>query len=733
MSDQPQRFFEFDNFLVDSQQRMVLRDGVPLDLTPKVFDILLELIESSGRVLEKKELMEHVWPDSFVEESNLTQHISTLRKKLGQEQSQQRYILTVPGRGYRFVMPVKSWDDDAVVTVQERVRSRITVRDEGDAPEPARELVQSSVRLLPPETARPVPRALIVGGLALLLVAGIVVAIFWPRRIASAPFSQVRLSRFTTDGRVACAAISPNGKEVAYAEANGAQQTLLIRQVVTSNAGVVVVPPLNIRYVGLTFSPDSNYIFYIAGLPNSPTTLYRVPALGGKPVALAEDVDSPPAFSPDGKQMVYVRGYPDAKESVLMNAGVDGSSETRLATLKFPRLGFTFGPAPSWSPDGKLVGCSISIADESGQYQEIYMVNAQTGELQPLTHRKWLRVYRMAWVKDGSGLMTTAADSETGVLQVWFVSYPSGEPRKITNDLNDYQGLTLTSDSKIAAVVESDQQSNIWVAPAVESGSAVQTTWNNYEGVDGLAWMPDGRLVYTAIKNNTQDLFVADLQGKQNVPLTENQANNYGVAVSPDGRTIVFTSTRDGKQHLWRMDADGNRVQRITDGVRDTNPVFTPDGKWIVYQSAVSGNPNIFKIPVEGGAPVRLTQVISGPPTVSPDGKTVACTQRLAALAKLKIALIPIDGLAPATLFEPKDVPRRLMIEWSKDGKSLVYIKTSGDVSNLWSMALDGGEPRQLTNFASDLIYNFAVSADGRLAVTRGRENTNVVLLDSVN
>src|SRR5262249_2580469 len=112
MDEHPQRFFEFENFLLDSQQRLAFRDGEPMDLTPKVFDILLELVESGGRVVEKKELMEKIWPDSFVEESNLTQHISTLRKKLGQDGNQQRFILTVPGRGYRFLLPVKSWDDD---------------------------------------------------------------------------------------------------------------------------------------------------------------------------------------------------------------------------------------------------------------------------------------------------------------------------------------------------------------------------------------------------------------------------------------------------------------------------------------------------------------------------------------------------------------------------------------------------------------------------------------------
>src|SRR2546430_2288604 len=172
MSEQLQRFYEFGDFLLDAQERLLFRDGEPLDLTPKVFDILLELVQKSGRVVEKKELMEKVWPDSFVEESNLTQHISTLRKKLAQSDTN-RYIMTVPGRGYRFLPSVKGWSDDAVVTVHERIRARVVVeeeagngneseqlvKDEGNVTtnteEPKREIIQA----LPPRRDTPPPAA----------------------------------------------------------------------------------------------------------------------------------------------------------------------------------------------------------------------------------------------------------------------------------------------------------------------------------------------------------------------------------------------------------------------------------------------------------------------------------------------------------------------------------------------------------------------------------------------
>jgi Tol biopolymer transport system component/DNA-binding winged helix-turn-helix (wHTH) protein len=735
MNGSSQRFFEFDNFLLDAQQRLLFRDGQPLELTPKVFDVLLELVESGGRVVEKKELMESVWPDSFVEESNLTQHISTLRKKLGQDASQQRYILTVPGRGYRFVLPVKSWDDDAVVTVQERVTSRISVADADQAIE--RDAISPAThRVLPaaPEPNRSLIKWTILVGIGVIVVG--VLSFFLLKTFRRQPivsFRNIRLSKFTTDGKVACAAISPNGKQVAYAETEGGQQSLWIRQVATSNTGVIVVGPSSVRYLGLTFSPDNDYIYYIAAPLNSPNTLYRVPALGGKPSALVEDVDSPPTFSPDGKQMAYVRGYPDAKESVLMIAGADGTGEKRSSTLKAPHYTFTFGPAPAWSPDGKRIMCSVSIADDQGQYQELYQVEVGNGETKPLTNRKWRRVFRMAWVNDGSGLVMSAADSETTLLQVWEVAYPSGEPRRITNDLNEYVGLTMTADSQTAAVVQTDQQANVFVAPAIDGHNAVQITSNNYDGLDGLGWSPDGRLLYTSARNAASDIWIVDAEGKQKIPLTENAGNNTSPAISPDGRTIVFVSTRDGKQHLWRMNADGSHLQKLTDGKQDLSPVFTTDGQWIIYRSSVIGNPNLFKLPVAGGPPVRLTEVISGSPAISPDGKTLACIQRPTALGKIKIATLALEGGMPAKLIEPKDVPRQLMLVWSPDGQSLVYIKNQGQVSNLWILPLNGGEAKQITNFDSDLIFNFAISREGHLALTRGNERSDVVLIGSAN
>src|SRR5580700_10949972 len=102
MPENTQCFFDFDRFRVDPHERVLLADGQPVSLTPKAFDTLLVLLEHSGHILEKDELLKRIWPDTFVEEGTLVQNISTLRKVLGEAPVGSAYIETIPRRGYRF-------------------------------------------------------------------------------------------------------------------------------------------------------------------------------------------------------------------------------------------------------------------------------------------------------------------------------------------------------------------------------------------------------------------------------------------------------------------------------------------------------------------------------------------------------------------------------------------------------------------------------------------------------
>src|SRR4029079_5558921 len=129
MKRQAKRLYIFGAFRIDVSDRVLFGESGAMPLTPKAFDTLLYLVENNGRVLTRDEIMTEVWPDSFVEENNLAQNISILRKALGTEGN--KLIETVPKRGYRFSASVsEEWDDGPSMIIRERTRSRVIVEEE---------------------------------------------------------------------------------------------------------------------------------------------------------------------------------------------------------------------------------------------------------------------------------------------------------------------------------------------------------------------------------------------------------------------------------------------------------------------------------------------------------------------------------------------------------------------------------------------------------------------------
>jgi DNA-binding winged helix-turn-helix (wHTH) protein/tetratricopeptide (TPR) repeat protein len=129
MSKQTNHFYEFGPFRVDAGRQLLLRDGQPVPLTSKTFETLLVLLQHSEQMVTKDELMKQLWPDTFVEESNLTYHISMLRKALGESPQDHRYLVTMAGRGYRFAEKVREVSDDGSLVVQSHSFERVTIEE----------------------------------------------------------------------------------------------------------------------------------------------------------------------------------------------------------------------------------------------------------------------------------------------------------------------------------------------------------------------------------------------------------------------------------------------------------------------------------------------------------------------------------------------------------------------------------------------------------------------------
>ena len=145
MNPDPKVVYEFGPFRMDPDKQVLLRDGQLIAVTPKTFETLLVLVRRGREVVSKEELLKEVWPDSFVEEANLSQHIFKLRKALGDTLEGERYIVTLPGRGYRFAVPVRTITEGGDVLIAQ-THSRAQIVIEEHAPEP----VETQPAALPP-------------------------------------------------------------------------------------------------------------------------------------------------------------------------------------------------------------------------------------------------------------------------------------------------------------------------------------------------------------------------------------------------------------------------------------------------------------------------------------------------------------------------------------------------------------------------------------------------------
>ncbi|MEK6336860.1 MAG: protein kinase [Acidobacteriota bacterium] len=548
-----------------------------------------------------------------------------------------------------------------------------------------------------------------------------------------APFSKIKVAKLTTSGRASQAAISPDGKYVVHVTGEPGRQSLSLRHIDTgSDKEIVASNGSNFSWI--TFSPNGSYVLYCR-VESGSYPFYQVPVLGGTPKkVIADDADTPPTFSPDGKRMAFVRGQPQKGEVLLMIANADGSGEQTFASYKLSKFNTTVWPAPSWSPDGETIAFAHRTPEGDGKGTNVVTIRVKDGVEKQITSRGWSLIAVLAWLADGSGLIMTAADAESGPSrQIWHVSYPGGEARRVTNDTNNYLGVNLTADSSALVAVQSEQTSNLWTAPDGDAARATQITSTRNEGLAGLAWTPDGRIVYTAGLRGRANLFLMNADGSGQKNLTNDAGSSSGPSVTPDGRQIVFSSSRAGPYNIWIMDIDGGNPRKLTSGSRDINPNCSPDGQWVFYTSTETDKQRLTKVSIQGGNPIQLTDYPSARPLISPDGKQLACgyVNEQERPPRWRLAIVPAEGGPPIKVFDviAFDSP----FQWAADGRSVLYNKTNNGVTNIWSQPVDGGPPKQLTDFKSDLIFRFDWSRLGKpLIMARGNISSDVVLISDL-
>ena len=560
----------------------------------------------------------------------------------------------------------------------------------------------------------------------------------WSRTTTPAPFQDMKITKLTFNGKAVSAVLSPDARQVVYVIDDGGRRSLWLRQVATGT-DVQLTQPEDTFYFSLTISPDGNFLYYaFGGMSIQNRVLYRMPVLGGSPRKVVDDIGGPIGFSPDGKQIAFVRttlrgenvrsgqrgGTSEPGEVALIVANADGTEERKIATRQGGpnRFGNFFFGGVVWSPDGKRIATVARATDASGRFQNVIEVPVEGGPERVLTAQRWYQIQRLAWLSDGSGLLMTAAEqaSDTRSRQIWHLSYPGGEARKITNDLNNYTGISLNADSSVLVTVQENQATDIWVAPDGDAARATQykSVSSNLDGFDGVIWTPDGKIVFNSMAGGREGIWIMEGDGRSRKPLSTTETIDYGPSITTDGRYVVFTSERTGTPAGWRMDLDGGNAKQLT------RAGVAGDG-WVVYTERQA----LWKAPIDGGEPVRLSDKFMVRCAVSQDGKMVACSLETPG-APARLAVLPIEGGSPVKVFDARfALPARM--RWTPDGRSVTYIGRQDGLDDIWSQSIDGGEPKRITNFKADNIFSFDWSRDNKLVISYGTSTSDVVLIRS--
>jgi Tol biopolymer transport system component len=525
----------------------------------------------------------------------------------------------------------------------------------------------------------------------------------WPE-----PFGHVRLERIAGTEATRSSAISPDGRYLAEARVDGSKSALWVRDVGDSSARrLTLLSEGAISY--LAFSPDSQYVYFTRNdydaVPEMPAmgVVYRVSVRGGEPSRVVENVYSPASPSPDGSRFAFSRVSPDGR-SELVVATADGASEVVVAERRRPDM---FGPcAPAWSPDGRTLAVP---------HRGLTEFSLEDGVDRPIGATGWGSIEQILWFPDGRGMILCAAGPGEQALQIWYVTYPEGEPRRITNDLENYGSLSLTRDAKTLVAVKEAMQAYVWVSPDGDVGRATAVAGSKHGVFRDISWTPDGSILVPG----TTEAAVVGRDGSSRRLFGRERGMNL-LSVAPNGRYVVFTQRPERAIEVWRADIDGRNPVRLAVG---NTPTCSPDG-WVVYTGP---GQRLWRVPIEGGEPVPVSDVRASCPSVSPDGRLVACWYQPDRESRPRVAVVDLED---GRLVRAFDVEASSSLDWTPDGRAVCFVAQTEGAANVWAQPLAGGAPRQVTRLGAGDIYGFDWSPFGLLYATAVNTADTILIED---
>jgi DNA-binding winged helix-turn-helix (wHTH) protein/Tol biopolymer transport system component len=584
-----QRIYMFGPFRLDPREQLLTCDGKAVPLSPKTLDTLLVLVQNAGRLVEKDALLRELWPETFVEEGNLTKHVSILRKVLSEFANNTEYIETVPKRGYRFVIEViqapERLPDPATLPLPPKVHQASPAH----AAQPAREV---------PVVKEPSTHWQRAWRRVMLALAGLGLAVVALKQIASpgSALRAVRITQLTHSGRAAWVhQLMTDGARLYFVEKTGGHWALA--WVPVAGGDPVPLPTPFPNTILLDISPDRNELLlasfqgYEEEFP-----LWIMPTTGGSPRRAANLVTSDAAaWLPGGKRILFSR------ESDLYVANQDGSELRRVATipgkLRHPR----------WSPDGRVLRLtvedrrtgSVTLLEGAADGTNLHPWRPSQGQ----SKAGWLVGECCGvWTPNGHFFYRSSQGDTVGL---WA--------------LGERTGLFRRPDSS-PYLVHATSTPPDFFHPAVSL---------------------DGKRIFFISYQESRELVRYDAATQRSIPYLS------GVPIrnaefSPDGNWVAYI-TQDWT--LWRSRPDGSgRLQLTFPPLNAAKPQWSPDGAQIAFRGDLPDSSRIYLVSPDGGSPEPMTSDPNvGSLCWSPDGNSLIYSRNTRLQSGERSAMVQLD------------------------------------------------------------------------------------------
>ena len=719
MNNEIGSLYEFGEFKFDSKRGKLRRDDELILLSPKASELLKLLLERNGEYISKEEIFAELWVDTFVEDGVLTQNIYTLRKALGNNEDGSPIIENKTRLGYRITTEINKIEqtNGNQLEITNTPRSEITPIQ-----------IEKSTRNRKP--------TILILGAIFLLVAGFLGWFFLRQRVATffrKPIESVKFTKLTNTGDLSNAVISPDGSLIAFTRADN----VFLKDIITEKEIKIDTPKVN-SFGSMQFSPDGNFLYFRNNkILQTQSEILKVSRFGGESQTVVERSWGSFSLSPDGKRIAYFLNVPPIANFNLKVRNLETGEEKEFLIAEPPHNPCLVC-SPAWSPDGKKILYIVNFPNGTGK---ILVLNLENGNKEEIKLEKLQRFQQAAWFPDGESFVVSASDGNR-FFHLWKVFYADGEAQPLSVGLSNYGKVSVSADGKKILALQISENSNLFIADSVNLNEQKQLTFgdNNF-GQNGLFWIDDQQILYSVQTEQTLSDGLALLNSVDNTKtaIVSDKKDSFRVPVS-DGKKVWFTRNKGNFSQVFQMDLDGKNIRQLTDGAdgQRVSPRITNDSKYLFYVLRGKDGAKILRYDLQ----TNTEEVFFNNPNfqpgpfmeLSPDNKylTFLRMQNRPAEANEKfnavMTVVSLENKDDIKFFPVSMIPP--IRRFSPDSKSLEYILAETESTQIVRQSFDGSEPKPLFTIPEGQIFNFAWSKNGKkLAIARGQQYRDVVLL----